>query len=288
MRTALLVVASSLLASAIAVTAVHLAPPQVGDAASPDSAVADVAGEQRASIQRSVEDILARLDQLEQRVWRASVRQVVPDAEDPSRPVAADTGETGEVAAKAAKPGKLDVAATVARLCSGKASWDEQQALWSKLTPEQQDELLRAMEATARAWSHSADVQNGLGEAYTHRLMNGDMAVMMTFGPKAEQAFLKTLELDSHHGRGRFNLAMNLANQPDFLGRRPEAITHFQTLIKQQEQLPPDTESHPASYLFLGNLYSQQGDREKAAKVWGDGLKRFPTNDALKGKLKKK
>ena len=89
MRTALLVVASSLLASAIAVTAVHLAPPQVGDAASPDSAVADVAGEQRASIQRSVEDILARLDQLEQRVWRASVRQVVPDAEDPSRPVAA-------------------------------------------------------------------------------------------------------------------------------------------------------------------------------------------------------
>ena len=63
----------------------------------------------------------------------------------------------GEVAAKAAKPGKLDVAATVARLCSGKASWDEQQALWSKLTPEQQDELLRAMEATARARSHSPE-----------------------------------------------------------------------------------------------------------------------------------
>ncbi len=162
--------------------------------------------------------------------------------------------------------------------------WDDIAARWNDLTPEQQDELLKQYEALANANPNDASAQNALGEAYVQRLMNSDMAGMMKYGQLAEAQFDEALELDDHHWGARFNKAMSLSNQPAFLGKQPEAIQHFTTLMGQQEASPLDPK-HEATYLFLGNMHAQAGNAEKARTTWERGVGRFPGSTELRKRL---
>jgi lipopolysaccharide biosynthesis regulator YciM len=36
------------------------------------------------------------------------------------------------------------------------------------------------------------------------------------------------------------------------------------------------------TYLFLGNLYQSNGEREKALEIWRDGLELFPDSQELR------
>ena len=53
----------------------------------------------------------------------------------------------------------------------------------------------------------------------------------------------------------------------------------------QQEQGPPQPH-FSQTYLFLGNMYEQRGELEKAAEIWASGLGYFPTDTELRSKVK--
>ncbi|MCA8943131.1 MAG: hypothetical protein KDB80_11275 [Planctomycetes bacterium] len=219
---------------------------------------------------------------------RAEVPEVDPDLIDRAVERYLAAGGQRAIDAMAAKqppePGAFDPKATLQDLRTVDRSWEEVQAVFSKLSDEQKDAVLAEFEIIAKASPNDPNIQNELGEAYVHRLMNADMLGMMKYGQLAERQFDRALELDDHHWGARFNKAMSLSNQPAFLGRRPEAIKHFETLMTQQESAPPEGK-HAQTYLFLGNLYAQSGKPDQAKEIWERGLSRFPEAKALLQKL---
>ena len=102
----------------------------------------------------------------------------------------------------------------------------------------------------------------------------GDLAT------QADLAFDRALELDPQNWDARFTKAVALSNWPAFLGRQPEAIAQFETLLAQQENSPPNPQ-YAQTYLFLGNMYVQTGERAKAIETWQSGLARYPDDAAL-------
>lgn len=246
--------------------------------------------------------MLSRLDDLESKIAGLSAqltrvtaspgRSAVPEV-DPAlidaavaRHLAAGGGAGGlaDAAARGPSSGSFAADDVFADLRQGDRSWEALQEIWSGMSSEEQDAVLAQYEALAKANPLDANTQNELGEAYVHRLMNADMAGMMEFGPKAERQFDRALELDDHHWSARFNKAMSLSNQPAFLGRRPEAIQHFTTLMEQQEGAAPESR-HQQTYLFLGNLYAQSDKGDEARDVWQRGLERFPDSGMLRQRL---
>jgi tetratricopeptide (TPR) repeat protein len=283
------------LASAIAVAVVRLTYGSDG----PDAPTPIVAADPEPAIATRLEAVEAALARLEQKLdaaERLGSRTAVPRVDDAvveaavQRYLARGQGAptTDEFAAAAgarsADAEPFDPQKTLQELRRADLSWEDRQALWSARSKEQQDLVLAEFEQIAAANPRSADLQNELGEAYVHRLMTADFMGMMVFGQKAEKQFDRALELDDHHWGARFNKAMSLANQPAFLGRQPEAIGHFQTLIEQQEAAAPERR-HVETYLFLGNLYAQSGDQDKARATWQRGLSRFPDANELRQRL---
>jgi tetratricopeptide (TPR) repeat protein len=286
--TAILLI-SVVLSSAIAVTFVTLLAPSStaaasGETAAPAAQIAELQTRVE-SLEQSLARLTARLEAMTESAVRAPSPAAVPATEGRGEPGPAPGKETAAgntTGAGATAP--LDVAATVETLATGKLSWEKEHEVWSKLPDEEKDRLLAAFEQRAKDMPHLADAHNELGEAYVHRMLTGDFAKMMALGPKAEKAFDRALEVDDHHWSARFNKAMSLVNQPDWLGRRPEAQRHFQTLVDQQERIPPE-DKHAETYHYLGNLLVQQGKAEEAKEMWERGLKRHPGSASLKQKL---
>ena len=126
------------------------------------------------------------------------------------------------------------------------------------------------------------DLQVELGIAYLQQLFGADMGPEMgNLAMDADACFARALELDDNNWEARFMKAIALSNWPAFLGRGPEAIDHLEILIEQQEGQTPQ-EHHALPYLFLGNIYQQNGDMEKALATWREGLELFPDFEELK------
>src|SRR5690606_34168536 len=124
-----------------------------------------------------------------------------------------------------------------------------------------------------------------LGDALVQKLMTADnQAETATLGMSADAAYTAALELDPTHWRARFAKAVGYTFWPHFLGKKTEAIRHFEILIEQQEAGAPQ-EGYQETYLFLGNLYDQRGEGEKARAVWERGLRLHPGSAGLKERL---
>jgi len=63
-------------------------------------------------------------------------------------------------------------------------------------------------------------------------------------------------------------------------GKQAEAIHQFEVLVDQQAGQPAKGD-FVQTHLVLGNLYLQQGQKDKALAVWQNGLAQFPGNAAL-------
>jgi tetratricopeptide (TPR) repeat protein len=63
-------------------------------------------------------------------------------------------------------------------------------------------------------------------------------------------------------------------------GKQAEAINNFETLVAQQESLPSKPE-FAQTYLWLGNLYLQQGKNDQAKEAYAKGLAKFPGDEDL-------
>ena len=77
---------------------------------------------------------------------------------------------------------------------------------------------------------------------------------------------------------------MSYTFYPDFLGKGPEAISHFERLIKQQQDMPPRPE-FAQTYFFLGNLLESRKEPERARQIWEQGLRLHPNDENLRKKL---
>jgi tetratricopeptide (TPR) repeat protein len=145
------------------------------------------------------------------------------------------------------------------------------------------DELIGMFEQAAVASPNDVRAQMALADAYLANVVMGVKRDQLS--RKADEQFDKVLSLDDRHWRARFAKAMSYTFWPEIEGKRPEAIAHFETLIRQQEAAP--AEAHQAQvYLVLGNLLSSM-DMAGARKVWERGAARHPDHDELRRKTQR-
>ena len=182
-------------------------------------------------------------------------------------------------------PDELEVAALADRILSGQMKGDELQALWQKLRQEKRiDAVVAEIERQAALAPNNPDLQNELGKAYLQKLFDVGIGPMAAaWGDKADKAFDHALELDDTHWEARFHKALALSNWPTFLGKQSESIHQFELLMGQQERASPSPE-HALTYYYLGNMYDQAGEHDKAVATWKRGLERFPDNERLRQK----
>ncbi len=147
------------------------------------------------------------------------------------------------------------------------------------------DEFVEWIERLAEESPDDPALQVARGVAYLQKLFElGPTPEAGMLAAQADRAFGRALELDPQNWDARFTKAVALSNWPAFLGKTGEAIGHFEILIDQLEKqtLSPD---HAQAYLFLGNMYVQTGEKEKAIESWRKGLAFFPDNADLQRQL---
>jgi len=147
------------------------------------------------------------------------------------------------------------------------------------------DEALAALIARAERNPDDAQAHLDLGIGYIHQLdESGGGPERGRLAYLADESFDRALEIDDHNWTARFYKATSLSHWPAFLGKQAEAIQHFEILRTQQEGAVPN-ENHAQTYFYLGNLYQQAGEYEKAKSTWQSGFDLFPDNPALAEQL---
>lgn len=170
---------------------------------------------------------------------------------------------------------------TAKRELAGQSYW-KQTKLWrAAFEAGHMQELIDHFKSSAKERPQDAAAQMSLGNAYMAVMQMDQSQWHMAL--KADQQYDKVLELDVNHWEARFTKAVQYTFWPDFLGKKKEAIRHFETLLTQQDKLPVE-DHHAQTYLFLGNMLIER-DPERAREVWSRGLRRHPDDRALREKV---
>ena len=155
-------------------------------------------------------------------------------------------------------------------------------AAWKKaFAAGRMDAVIAKFEGLAAAAPNDPKAQMDLASAYIAYLQMDPSRWQLS--GKADQAYDRVLAIDDHHWEARFSKAVSYTFYPDFLGKKTDAIAHFQTLVQQQESMPVEA-SQAQTYLYLGNLLEAR-DPEQARQVWAKGAQRHPDNPELKKRL---
>jgi tetratricopeptide (TPR) repeat protein len=159
--------------------------------------------------------------------------------------------------------------------------WDNPE-WWTRIhAAGKMDELIERFEQNAADNPRDPEAHMELGSAYLAYLQVDQTKWPLSM--KADAEFDKVLALDEKHWAARFTKAVSYSFWPDFLGKKKGAITHFEVLADQQDSMPAEPE-HAQTYVFLGNLLDQRGEKDRALEVWRRGLRRHPDNPELRGK----
>ena len=162
----------------------------------------------------------------------------------------------------------------------GKNYW-ENPDLWKKaFASGRMDELIAKFEAMAAADPKNVASQMDLAHAYMAYLQLDQ--TKWQYSMKADGVFDNVLELDENHWEARFTKAVSYTFWPDFMGKRGDAIKHFERLVEQQE-VQPAADHHAETYLYLGNLL-EQSDPARAKQMWAKGAQRHPQHAELSKK----
>lgn len=196
--------------------------------------------------------------------------------------LATAAGTPDASAAPAPTADALDPQDAFEKLLDSNLSWEDREALWKKIREAgKTDAVIAMMEQFAAARSHDPDAQTQLGAAYLQKIFEvGNGPEAGVWATKADKAFDAALALNPNHWDARFSKAISLSFWPPMFGKQAEAIQNFQTLIGQQES-GPSKPQYAQTYLWLGNLYLQQGKSELAKQTYQGGLKQFPGDEAL-------
>ena len=284
--------AVSTLAALVVVSVTRDAPAASAQAASSDPTI-DL-GRRLDAIDARVDAALKSLDDVRMQVAAKEEPARVPVGEIEAAVARALTarGAAAEVVAdaEAAPAGKVaapaDAHALFDDLSAGGNSWEDEQAIWKRAAEAGlTDELVALFEKRAAERPNDPEAQVDLGHAYLQKTFNaGGGPEAGVWAIKADKAYDKALALDDHNWEGRFSKAVSLSFWPAALGKQHEAIAQFQTLVKQQAgqaQKPEFAQSH----LWLGNLYTQIGEKEKAMAAWQQGLALFPDDTELQNQI---
>ncbi|MEM7305091.1 MAG: hypothetical protein AAF682_00405 [Planctomycetota bacterium] len=182
-------------------------------------------------------------------------------------------------------PGETDGAlAAVLRILELGVDSPEAQALWAEAAENGQlHALLDAMEAHL---GETETVESELARArsYYSAARADPWNKDGNWWVDSNDAYGRVLDLDPQHWEARYNKARNMSFWPAAYGGQAEAIKHFEILIDQQESGAP-ADRYARTYLWLGNLYAQQGNASLANDVWNRGLQLYPGDSSLAEKL---
>ena len=168
------------------------------------------------------------------------------------------------------------------KLLNSDLKGDAREAVWKQIRDAGlTDEIIKRMEALAAAHPNDAGMQVALGEAYLQKIFEvGNGPEAGVWATKADKSFDAALAINPQQWDARFAKAISLSFWPPMFGKQAEAIQNFETLIAQQEAQPSKPE-FAQTYLWLGNLYLQQGKTDQAKEVYGKGLVAFPNDPEL-------
>jgi tetratricopeptide (TPR) repeat protein len=284
---------STLLAAATAgsvawlVTAVRQAPP-APSTADPGPALS--------RLEDRLQAVLTRLDALESRSEGAALTERRPtpaideatirDAVRAWLEQRAATGDLDLVSKGDERPADAQLDDLLAELATPDLSQADRESIWRRAAAAGLlDEMIERFEGRVASDPDDPDARADLGGAYLSAIEHLDtQAEKSDFAVKADAAFDAALAIDETHWDARFLKALSLSFWPAFLGRGPESVHHFEVLMEQQESSP--RKPHFAqTYLYLGNMYAQAGDTDRAARVWQRGLREFPNDDSLRTRL---
>lgn len=175
---------------------------------------------------------------------------------------------------------------TIAQLLAAETPYPQKRALWEAVRREGKiDQVIAELESGVTNHPSSAAYPTTLGQAYLQKLqLSSDTRDHAILAMKADQNFDAALKLDENYWEAGFIKAVSLSYWPDMLNKRPEVIERFTRLITQQES----AQSQPQfaqSYIYLGEQYAKDGQRDNAEQVWKRGAAFFPGDEGLKKKL---
>lgn len=221
----------------------------------------------------------------------ARLEELAQQPREVARPPVEDVGAAVEryLAAPAELAPDADaqrVEAAMAQLLGGELDDNQVQALWAELGKAGlSDELVAAFEARVERDPNDPDLQVELGSAYLQKIFEvGNGPAAGVWAMKADGAFDAALALDERHWDARFSKAVSLSFWPPALGKQNAAIEQFELLLSQQKGQAAEPR-FAQTYLFLGNMYQQTGQPEKALSTWQEGLSQYPGSTELSGQV---
>lgn len=162
---------------------------------------------------------------------------------------------------------------------------EEARALWAEAAENGQlHELLEEMELAMEGEPETADKHFQLARGYYSAARVKPDNRDGNWWVDSDDAFDQALELDPQHWDARYQKAVNQSFWPTAYGGQAEAIRNFEILLDQQETREPE-ERFAKSYVWLGNLYDQQGRTEMARQTWERGLALHPGHTWLQSRL---
>ncbi len=192
--------------------------------------------------------------------------------------------ESGAVEAVAAAFSPED---SLGRLLDPRLGHEERDAIWKAAQEAGEfEQLIAELQARAAAEPRNAQLQFELGYGYLQPIMNGTAPGPKAgeWATKADGAFDAALAIDPANWDARFSKAVSYTFWPPIFGKQKAAIAQFETLVQQQGRMAPRP-GFAQTYLFLGNLYEQTGQGDKAKETWNLGLAAFPNDPDLRKRL---
>lgn len=186
---------------------------------------------------------------------------------------------------KLAKQAKLNEA--LAKFLNPDITESEFDKIWKDLADAGlMEETIAMLEDQARAYPDDEDIQLLLGYSYLQPMNVGNVSSVEAgqWAMKADYTFDRVLEKNPENWDARFVKAMSYSFWPPALGKQQAAIDHFEILVDQQSRQNADPK-FAQTHVFLGNLYYQTGQGEKAQEAWASGLAQYPDNKELQEKV---
>ncbi|QDV09235.1 Tetratricopeptide repeat protein [Planctomycetes bacterium Poly30] len=185
--------------------------------------------------------------------------------------------------------GHASAADTIRAILDGDVTGEDVAGLWEEAAANGQlHDLLAAMEAEMENVPESADKHFDRARAYYSAAQampsNGDG----NWWVDSNEAYSSALKYDPQHWEARYQKARNMSFWPVAYGGQAEAVKHFERLADQQESgnvTAGNAANYPKTYVWLGNLYAQQGKTAQARAAWERGLAAFPGDGWLLERL---
>ena len=187
--------------------------------------------------------------------------------------------------ANGAAPEDVDrgrVALAMQNLLDPNLSDADRQLVWDQVIEDGLiDAVVAEFERRAEEQAGSSVAQLEVGVAYHQKMRSVGVGVEAgKWGQRGSEAYERALALDEMNWDARYYQAQHYF----FAGMKGDSFRHFE-ILREQQKIRPAEDKHSKAFLFLGNMYMDQGKQDEAKKVWAEGLSLFPGDSGLLERL---